>query len=309
MAFDSNNISRRAEALLTQILKYLSMPGNPMGKLARFSIAEIMKPEKCEDPQLREMLMELRVELEDGVNLHKAVIEWPKLKRKREAEALALTKKIRIEQERALQAKTAAARARVEEERARAKEEQRRRLYEANIVISAELEEDYSGLDHDKAQELVPGISTQDHSSIRAGYVDNWFARFPKPSESWNPPDADQTVAISSCHDQTLVTARAGSGKTSTLVNRCCFLVKHCRVDPSQLLLLAFNKKAADELTDRLDRQFGIQTHVMTFHALAHAIVKPGEDMIYDDGDGREMQSDEIQRTIDDMLQDPTFPI
>ena len=48
------------------------------------------------------------------------------------------------------------------------------------------------------------------------------------------------------------VVARAGAGKTRTLVTRALFLQKHCRVAPGELLLLAFNTAAAAEMRERL---------------------------------------------------------
>ncbi|NZA02992.1 UvrD-helicase domain-containing protein [Ottowia beijingensis] len=48
------------------------------------------------------------------------------------------------------------------------------------------------------------------------------------------------------------VIARAGSGKTATLVIRAYFMMKHCRVAPSTMLLLAFNRKAANEIRRRI---------------------------------------------------------
>ena len=78
------------------------------------------------------------------------------------------------------------------------------------------------------------------------------------------------------------VIARAGSGKTSTLVNRAIFLQKQCGVHPSEILLLVFNRKAAQEITDRLKKYLpNDMPHVMTFHALAYAIVHPTEKLLF----------------------------
>jgi DNA helicase-2/ATP-dependent DNA helicase PcrA len=54
------------------------------------------------------------------------------------------------------------------------------------------------------------------------------------------------------------VLAPAGSGKTTTMVQRVLLLLEQ-GVDPSSILVLAFNKKAADQLIDRLERQ-GVPT-------------------------------------------------
>ena len=64
-------------------------------------------------------------------------------------------------------------------------------------------------------------------------------------------PDPEQAAAIGAVEGNVQVVARAGSGKTATLVNRAVFLQQHCGVDAEELLLLAFNKKAAEEMKKR----------------------------------------------------------
>lgn len=49
-----------------------------------------------------------------------------------------------------------------------------------------------------------------------------------------------------------VVVARAGSGKTMTLVNRVLFLIKNCCVAPGEMLVLVFNRKAASEIRRRV---------------------------------------------------------
>lgn len=109
-------------------------------------------------------------------------------------------------------------------------------------------------------------------------------------------------------HGHVQAVARAGSGKTSTLVNRALFLQKHCGIAPSDMLLLAFNRKAAEEIRERLNSQLqGFIPHVMTFHALAYALVHPEESIIFDEPDGEHSKSRALQTVIDDYLRDPNF--
>ena len=113
--------------------------------------------------------------------------------------------------------------------------------------------------------------------------------------------DDDQATAIAAVHGNVQVVARAGSGKT-----RAAFLVRHCGVSPRALLLLAFNKKAAAEMKERLERWLRAKEvpHVMTFHALGYAIVQPQEELIYDDLSRKALYlSRELQKIIDDYCQ------
>lgn len=118
--------------------------------------------------------------------------------------------------------------------------------------------------------------------------------------------DPQQAKAVASVHEHTLVTARAGSGKTRTLIARAAFLVRHCHVQPGEVLMLAFNRKAAEEMRHRL-HLLGVECpHVMTFHALAYAIVHPEEALIYDDPNADAPQkAREFDRILLEFLRDP----
>ena len=63
--------------------------------------------------------------------------------------------------------------------------------------------------------------------------------------------DAAQRAAVEHLRGPARVLAPAGSGKTKTLVSRVAELVER-GVDPAGILLLAFNRKAAEQLEERL---------------------------------------------------------
>lgn len=64
--------------------------------------------------------------------------------------------------------------------------------------------------------------------------------------------DAEQGNAAASVTNHTRIVARAGSGKTTVMAIRAVFLIEHCRVRPSDLLLMAFNRSAMAELSNRI---------------------------------------------------------
>ncbi len=65
--------------------------------------------------------------------------------------------------------------------------------------------------------------------------------------------DDEQLWAIGEPSDTTaLITARAGSGKTTVLALRAVFLIKRFGVDPMGIVMLAFNRAAAFELKGRI---------------------------------------------------------
>jgi DNA helicase-4 len=92
----------------------------------------------------------------------------------------------------------------------------------------------------------------------------------------WVSLDDEQQIAIVTDDKHNLVTAGAGSGKTEILVNRVAYLVKRepDTTEPERILALAFQRKAAEEIEQRLEKRFQIsKTRVKTFHALGLEIL------------------------------------
>lgn len=84
------------------------------------------------------------------------------------------------------------------------------------------------------------------------------------------PLDPQQRDSIVKLEDNCLVIASAGSGKTSTIVGKVKYLVEKQHVDPSKILLLTYTKKAANELSERIQVE-GLNSG--TFHSLAYRII------------------------------------
>ncbi|MCI8446599.1 MAG: UvrD-helicase domain-containing protein [Bacilli bacterium] len=80
--------------------------------------------------------------------------------------------------------------------------------------------------------------------------------------------DEEQRKAILIDEDYSLVIAGAGSGKTTTMAAKVKYLVEIKKVDPKQIILLAFTKKAAEELDERINGDFKLNVSIQTFHKL-----------------------------------------
>ncbi|RUT00453.1 hypothetical protein DSM106972_075810 [Dulcicalothrix desertica PCC 7102] len=134
-------------------------------------------------------------------------------------------------------------------------------------------------------------ISFQNYQAEKSNFVQLWIQQH----LNFNI-DLEQAAAIGAIENHAQVVARAGSGKTSTLVNRALFLQKHCGVAPNEILLLAFNRKAAEEIRERLTSKLENSIpYVMTFHALAYALVYPEESILFDEPDGGQSKSRIVQ--------------
>ena len=73
--------------------------------------------------------------------------------------------------------------------------------------------------------------------------------------------------------DATLVLAGAGSGKTSVLIAKARYLIEQGIRRPDEVLLLAFGKDAAKEMSDRIGKASTAQVNAKTFHSLAYGII------------------------------------
>lgn len=84
--------------------------------------------------------------------------------------------------------------------------------------------------------------------------------------------DKEQRKAIVSEEDHTLIVAGAGTGKTQTILGKVAYLCLKKKVNPENILLLSFTRKAAEELKTRTDR---ISNHLVaaTFNSIGYKII------------------------------------
>ncbi|MDJ0339320.1 ATP-dependent DNA helicase [Cryobacterium sp. PH31-O1] len=69
------------------------------------------------------------------------------------------------------------------------------------------------------------------------------------------PPTLEQQAVIEAPLTPTLVVAGAGSGKTETMANRVLWLLANGHARPDQILGLTFTRKAAGELSERINKR------------------------------------------------------
>ncbi|HET9615435.1 MAG TPA: UvrD-helicase domain-containing protein, partial [Candidatus Limnocylindrales bacterium] len=90
----------------------------------------------------------------------------------------------------------------------------------------------------------------------------------------------DQRAAATAPPGPILCVAPAGSGKTTTLVARIAWLIASGATEPDRIVAITFNKRAADELDERLTAALaplGLPAgavRVRTFHALGLEILR-----------------------------------
>ena len=92
--------------------------------------------------------------------------------------------------------------------------------------------------------------------------------------------DAEQAEAVADESLNTIVVARAGSGKTRTIVAKMVYLIAQCGVKPEEIMAFVFNANAAKEINERLSKMRVEGVPVVekskiatTFHAFARKVV------------------------------------
>ena len=101
--------------------------------------------------------------------------------------------------------------------------------------------------------------------------------------------DDQQRTAVITSEDYNLVIAGAGSGKTLTISGKVKYLCEAKSVKPSDILLIAFTRKSAGEMEERIHGRMGIPIDAFTFHRLGLEIIAGAENRkpdVYSDIDG-----------------------
>ncbi|WP_117234126.1 DNA helicase IV [Vibrio maerlii] len=106
----------------------------------------------------------------------------------------------------------------------------------------------------------------------------NWSVLFSQVESSALNRSQQEAVLLNNDHN--LILAGAGTGKTSVLMARVAYLLQSHQAQGEQILLLAFGRKAAEEMRVRLKEKFGLAAErvtVATFHQLGLKIIREVE--------------------------------
>lgn len=130
------------------------------------------------------------------------------------------------------------------------------------------------------ADKMSNALDRQSYETTKAKYVKQWFEQHVYEDGRAYVLDEQQVIAVLNDNKNTIVTARAGSGKTRTLVAKVVYLAAKYNIKPDELLVFVFNKKASDEINERLEKitvdgkQIFYNPEIATtFHAFARKIV------------------------------------
>jgi DNA helicase-2/ATP-dependent DNA helicase PcrA len=125
----------------------------------------------------------------------------------------------------------------------------------------------------------------------------------PGPNESGADLASDQLAAVIHSGGGARIIAPAGSGKTRVLTERARHLVQHWNLPPSAVSLVAFNKRAQEEMKERTADIPGLQ--VRTLNAMALAIINGVAPFAPQPSSWRTIDEPDVRRIIGDLVSFP----
>ena len=202
----------------------------------------------------------------------------------------------------------------LEQKNVRLEAQEKEKLLAARKDALARLEEcfeaDFIDAENLFCERFAEVLSRSDYDEAKCVFVKNWFKQNALRPGAQQPND-EQIAAIAAVNENVLLKARAGSGKTSVVAGRTRFLIEHARINPDEIMLLAFNRSAKKEMTKRVQRVYQIMgfDNAKTFHGLAYQLVQPNKTPLFDEKGGgvsTAKQAQFIQKLVDD-AKDLTF--
>ena len=89
--------------------------------------------------------------------------------------------------------------------------------------------------------------------------------------------NAEQRAVVESLHENILLTASAGTGKTNTMAARIARIVERVLAKPEEILCLTFTNKACKEMRERIDEVVGEKSKgivIRTFHGFCYDVIR-----------------------------------
>ncbi|WP_240920023.1 UvrD-helicase domain-containing protein [Paraglaciecola sp. 20A4] len=149
--------------------------------------------------------------------------------------------------------------------------------------------------------------------SIRQNFINTQLVRYGDYFDQVesNPLTDKQRRACVIDDDNNLLLAGAGTGKTSVMVGRAGYLLASGQAEPQEILLLAYGKKAASEMDERIKAKLGIDNiKASTFHSLGLKIIaevegrKPSLSAWVNDEKAKNVW---IQSSLETLLNEPAY--
>lgn len=158
-----------------------------------------------------------------------------------------------------------------------------------------------------RLSDLVSGKMEQARRTSNQQYVKHTARLIAAANENTLPVGLteEQAIAVATDEDVTLVLAGAGTGKTAVIIGKAAHLIFNQGAAPGEILVLAFNRKAVEEIRERLPADLR-DVDVHTFHSFGRHVLaqstnrSPTISRLAEDGSHRK---NAISTLVNDMLQ------
>ena len=138
---------------------------------------------------------------------------------------------------------------------------------------------------------------------VHAVQVEHGRLSSPTTNESSAELAPDQLAAVTHTGGAARIIAPAGSGKTRVLTERARHLLTNWNIPPTALTLVAFNKRAQEEMQERTTDLPGL--HVRTLNAIALAIVNGSAPFAAQQRRWRTIDEPDVRRILGKLVQSP----
>lgn len=140
-----------------------------------------------------------------------------------------------------------------------------------SLLLFNNIKENYSEIipnnfDIDKYNEKI--------LDIKYNIYKNYFDKMYEDVDPNIHLDEEQIKAILSDEDYSLIIAGAGTGKTTSMSAKVKYLVDVKNVNPNQILVISYTKKAVEELIKRINIDFDIPAKISTFHSIGYEYIR-----------------------------------
>lgn len=136
----------------------------------------------------------------------------------------------------------------------------------------------FQKINQNKLLDIYPLIKKTQFSSEDSKKISEELTTALKNKLQVSNIDSDQALALVCDEQFQLISARAGSGKTTTLINKVKLLESQNKMKLSEYLFLVFNRKVRKEIAEDLSKSFNINvdevksSNVHTFNSFARRI-------------------------------------
>ena len=144
----------------------------------------------------------------------------------------------------------------------------------------------------------IDGVPVLHATTVEHGRLDP-----PLPNATGADLAADQLAAVTHPGGAARIIAPAGSGKTRVLTERARHLLRVWRIPPSAVTLVAFNKRAQEEMRQRTSDLTGLQ--VRTLNSIALAIVNGTAPFAAQPRHWRTLDEPDVRRILGRLVETP----